>query len=464
MGLLFFATFLGALAGGIAWGIMEPFAPGLNQTAWFAFERNFSIVVGGFIGGAIGGLNGWHSGSKIQALYGLLIGFVVGALGGFVGLSFGGSISSAIFGTASVSSLPGMQRVFGRTVAFIPFGAFIGLAMGASGRTAKRAWIGFLGGAVGGLFAGLSFDLVSTLLGPIVTAAKGGFASTGPDGVPRIEAEIGGPGRASLAVIMGAAVGLFTSLFLMATKSAWLRLMLGRNEGKDWLIDAGQSVIGRSEMAHVPLMSDPNVAPRHAVIDRRGMNYVLVDQGSPIGTWLNGARIQEAVLFDGAIISIGGFNLQFMMKQGAAKRAAEAYRGAHMGAPSTPAPGYAQAPVQAPAASMPTQVMARAPSAPTQAIPSIQPPSLMAMDGPLAGQRFMVSAAMEVGREATGIALSGDAGASRRHASLQPVAGGVQVTDLGSTNGTFVNGQRIQSAMARTGDLIKMGSTTFRVE
>jgi pSer/pThr/pTyr-binding forkhead associated (FHA) protein len=90
--------------------------------------------------------------------------------------------------------------------------------------------------------------------------------------------------------------------------------------------------------------------------------------------------------------------------------------------------------------------------------------ALVAIDGPLLGQRFAVNGSIEVGRECPAIPMSFDAGASRRHAVLQPGVGGLAVTDLGSTNGTFLNGQRVSQATAGPGDMLKLGSTTFRVE
>jgi pSer/pThr/pTyr-binding forkhead associated (FHA) protein len=38
------------------------------------------------------------------------------------------------------------------------------------------------------------------------------------------------------------------------------------------------------------------------------------------------------------------------------------------------------------------------------------------------------------------------------------------LADLGSTNGTYVNGQRVLSATLKPGDLVRIGATTFRVE
>jgi hypothetical protein len=53
---------------------------------------------------------------------------------------------------------------------------------------------------------------------------------------------------------------------------------------------------------------------------------------------------------------------------------------------------------------------------------------------------------------------------SRRHCRLQFVAGGWQVVDLNSLNGTKVNGEAIQQAALEQGDLLRIGGFTFAVE
>ena len=49
--------------------------------------------------------------------------------------------------------------------------------------------------------------------------------------------------------------------------------------------------------------------------------------------------------------------------------------------------------------------------------------------------------------------------ASRHHAILVPTADGVRIQDAGSTNGTFVNGQRVKDALLRDGNVITLGNT-----
>lgn len=59
-----------------------------------------------------------------------------------------------------------------------------------------------------------------------------------------------------------------------------------------------------------------------------------------------------------------------------------------------------------------------------------------------------------------------DVGISRRHARLDFDGGQVVLTDLGSTNGTMVNGQRISAVALNPGDMVQIGTTTltFRVD
>ena len=52
---------------------------------------------------------------------------------------------------------------------------------------------------------------------------------------------------------------------------------------------------------------------------------------------------------------------------------------------------------------------------------------------------------------------------SRRHAVLKPVEGGFEVRDLGSLNGTWVNGWRVDRALLRPGDTLTLGDVRVLV-
>jgi pSer/pThr/pTyr-binding forkhead associated (FHA) protein len=82
------------------------------------------------------------------------------------------------------------------------------------------------------------------------------------------------------------------------------------------------------------------------------------------------------------------------------------------------------------------------------------------------GKTIEVAGPTIVGRDATsGIRLAHDEFASARHARIEPRDGGAWVDDLGSTNGTFVNGSKLERAqLAKVGDVIKIGATELRVQ
>jgi pSer/pThr/pTyr-binding forkhead associated (FHA) protein len=57
-----------------------------------------------------------------------------------------------------------------------------------------------------------------------------------------------------------------------------------------------------------------------------------------------------------------------------------------------------------------------------------------------------------------------DPSVSRRHAEVRIEGDGFAITDLGSTNGTQLNGQRVQTARLAPGDRISIGQTELRFE
>jgi hypothetical protein len=76
------------------------------------------------------------------------------------------------------------------------------------------------------------------------------------------------------------------------------------------------------------------------------------------------------------------------------------------------------------------------------------------------------SAQVTIGRGGQNdIALGADEYASARHARFEPRQDGVWVQDLGSTNGTFLNGARLERPRRLThGDVVRVGETDLRYE
>ena len=83
------------------------------------------------------------------------------------------------------------------------------------------------------------------------------------------------------------------------------------------------------------------------------------------------------------------------------------------------------------------------------------------------GDEFELEAsALTIGRSRRNtVSIDGDEFASARHVRIEPRRDGVWVHDLGSTNGTHVNGVRIDRPRKLvTGDVVRVGETELRYE
>ncbi len=452
MGSIIFKTIVGILAGVLVWAMVEPFKPAFGTPEWGFFELKLMWGWAIALGASVGFMNGLQRGSRAHAFREM--GF--GVLFAVIGVSVGRGLS-APFAALIQSPL----AVIGRTGALALIGMGMGAGIGYCTLVVRRGIQGAIGGLIGGGIAGFVFDLVGSMLQGITLPMQG--AVNGAVG------EVGAPSRAITAALMCGAIALMIGIVEALSKSAWLRLELGRNEGKEWVIDKPMMTLGRHERADIPLFGDANVAANHAVIQKQGGSYVVVDQGSPVGIGVNGQRVSQHTLQPNDIIQLGSVNLRFITKNVKAPK-----RG--------PEPGRAQAfpiggqmpaqPMQTPMGQpmQPQMPMGQPVFDPTVAVPaqpnfaSTPTPTLLALDGPLTGQRFPLTQPLELGRESQQVPLAFDTSASRRHTRIDPQGAQVSVSDLGSTNGTFINGQRITNGIAKSGDIIKVGATSFRIE
>lgn len=72
-----------------------------------------------------------------------------------------------------------------------------------------------------------------------------------------------------------------------------------------------RNIIGRLSDCRI-MLSDGNISRHHAVVNRSGSGFVIVDRGSTNGTFVNGERIAaDRRLVDGDIITIASINLRF---------------------------------------------------------------------------------------------------------------------------------------------------------
>lgn len=149
--------------------------------------------------------------------------------------------------------------------------------------------------------------------------------------------------------------------------------------------------------------------------------------------------------------------------------------------PAATAPPAAAAPASplAPAAVAPLADVAAPPPGPlvAPAATAMMPetPDVTSLQAEESGGLLLVSpdgrvnlplhdGATVIGREEGDLVLDWDTAASRRHACVHVDAGELWIEDLGSTNGTHVNGHRIGGkVLLNRGDVVMVGQTTLRV-
>jgi pSer/pThr/pTyr-binding forkhead associated (FHA) protein len=89
---------------------------------------------------------------------------------------------------------------------------------------------------------------------------------------------------------------------------------------------------------------------------------------------------------------------------------------------------------------------------------------LRVISGPLEGEEFVIDGSAQIGRSGDiAVQLIGPS-VSRHHAELRLEAGRLTLVDLGSRNGTFVDGERIERRVLVSGGTFEIGKSSFVVE
>jgi pSer/pThr/pTyr-binding forkhead associated (FHA) protein len=217
---------------------------------------------------------------------------------------------------------------------------------------------------------------------------------------------------------------------IMNAPSNALRL-IGR-DGKEYPVTCA-TLIGRAPECGI-VIDEPGISRHHAQIELVEGKTMLKDLGSPNGTFVNDIRIETAT----------------EIKPGDRIRLHDV--------PFTVKPAD-------PAGVNPTAVFESGPAddgPKTVSYQSLQLYSIVRSDN---GAEIGVGRSIKIGRdEKNEVPLPKDTSASQEHAKLELLNGQVVLTDLGSSNGTWVNGVRITTPVYLThGDKFRIGDTVFRL-
>ena len=424
---LTFKALAGLVGGAIGWLPVELSSHnsrlGQVQTEWsvIAYYITASIAAG-MIGGMITAVEGSELRVTPQAKQRFIRGFLLCAGLSLIATYFANTVFNAIltFGGAKFSTEGQMVAgsiailVIARIIGWTIDGMLVGLGVGLSTGVGPNIVKGLLGGLAGGAVGGIFFDLIGAMTG-------GGMAA-------RFFGES----------VIGLAIGLFIGLVQELTKSAWVTVDQGRLRGRQYRIEGPRASIGRAEENPVGLFGDPSVQPRHALIERRGADYVIKNQAVQDGTFVNGNRIETVDLHDGDRINIGGYELRFHLRGTGSSQSAREQA------------SLAADPVN------PAHVARRLAGANA----NVEGPCLI----DASGQQFPLpnGAPVRVGRALDNEIVVSHSSVSRHHASLENINGTVTVKDLNSQNGTFVGNRRVTSSVPlNDGDTVRFGDAQF---
>ncbi|MEU6176136.1 FHA domain-containing protein [Streptantibioticus parmotrematis] len=294
--------------------------------------------------------------------------------------------------------------------------------------------------------------------------------------------------------------------------------------GQTWTLDASRSYsLGRDPQGDVSF-DDARVSWRHATIRWNGGGWVVEDLGSTNGTYAQGQRVQEAQVGPGSAVHLGnatdGPRLAFSAPahtpaaQPVAADAVGSHADSARSAPARshqaqapaqsapagwaqqlqgggPAPhaqqppaqpqfpqqaGWNQQPAQArqPQAAAPApHAQPQAPQPPHAAHPQAQGAASAARPAtgsahsdrsPTTFHHFAAGRVMRIGRALENELVVSDLQVSRYHAEFHAHPDGrMEIVDLGSHNGTYVNGQPVQRHLIGPNDIVGVGHSTFRL-
>jgi DNA-binding NtrC family response regulator len=188
--------------------------------------------------------------------------------------------------------------------------------------------------------------------------------------------------------------------------------------------------IGRAPECDVSL-PDPAVSRLQAVIERRGEHHVLLDR-SGRGTSVNGAEVPEAELLDGTELALGTWRALYRAASAAEEDATR---------------------ISGQTAVREADLAGEAP-----------PARLRIRQGGRERTFPLAAAGVTLGKEAGNDVVLDDPFVSARHLRVEPREGRWLASDLGSTNGTWLAGVRLERAELGLGAVLRLGEVEVVLE
>ncbi len=218
-----------------------------------------------------------------------------------------------------------------------------------------------------------------------------------------------------------------------------MRLHFPHGEQTDVLLREGETSLG-SAASNAVVLKGEGVQPIHASLlhDRRGLTLV-VREGAQ-GTHVNARPVREkAILRVGDLVSIGHVLI-------AIKPDSDQYVSSRLPPKSSSDDAMSE-----------PNTDTRYRMAPPKAV-------LRGVSGPYFGKVIPIAGRLTIGRGNDCDLVLDEPEMSRRHAMVEATPAGIWLRDLGSANGTYVNGVQVRDAVLFTGDQLAFDRNRFLIE
>ncbi|MFB6710273.1 FHA domain-containing protein [Streptomyces sp. NPDC056333] len=266
--------------------------------------------------------------------------------------------------------------------------------------------------------------------------------------------------------------------------------------GRTWTLDPSRPyTLGRDPQGDLSI-DDARVSWRHATISWGGRSWFIEDHGSTNGTYVQGQRIHQMDIGPGSAVYLGNATDGPRLSFSGSAAGADVYSGQGAGAQQAPAqqprkggagwpdtasqqPQHQQPDWQQTPQGRPQQhAQHQQPHVPQQQgvaqTPGAGGPGGAAGAPPVYGDRspttfhqLDLGRVMRIGRALENELVVSDLQVSRHHAEFHATPDGrFEIRDLGSHNGTYVNGQPLHksgSALIGPNDIVGVGHSTFRL-
>lgn len=295
---IYYNAVLGALGGLVGWAFISLTLRNLDTSSsstLYIKDALLGALVGMSIGAALGsvdGLTGSRSGRKL--FQGIGYGGCLGLVAGVVGLLLG----EVIFSLAGGGVLP-------RAIGWAIFGVLVGMSEGIAGKMPTKRNYGLLGGFIGGLVGGSTYERLNLALRGWTGDRETALAVGGAVGL----------------IILGACLGATIGLVETILRTAWFRFTRGKLEGQTRMLDPRkqQISIGRDDGSDLFIPGDQEIGGTHAIVTLQSGAFVIspVPGGGPVllVTPQGEQPVQNYILRPHDTIQLGRSRMIFYMEE-----------------------------------------------------------------------------------------------------------------------------------------------------